>query len=542
MKHHFGMPELAVGACLDAAGMRAGPAAGDNRPALRHVAFYMDPGRWLRSAAAYFVRRLPRSAAYLGREPALWRSFHRVERRFREFTGFEGKFHNVDHHTAHIDSAFYPSGFESAAAITIDGAGESTTTTISRVDEQSIRRVAGARYPHSIGKAWEAVTDWLGWTPTQDEGKLMGLAPFGSDRFTDELADAISVPRDARDKRIVQVDESLFQYQFGAQRLVSPEFERRFGPARRPGEAIEDHHRDVAHALQLATERAVIALATHARRETGESRLVMAGGVALNCVANGALVRSGIFDEVFVQPAAGDSGAGLGAALHVAHRRLGVPRGAPQTHAALGPGTEPRQVTEAVQRCSPEVRVERLDDVAGSVAALLAEGQVVGWMQGQMEFGPRALGQRSILADPRDPETARRVNERVKFRETFRPFAPSVPLEHVGDWFVDGGPSPYMLLAFEVRPERRARIPAVTHVDGTARVQTVDRDVQPLYHRLLTEFGRITGVPVLLNTSFNVRGEPIVATPAEALDALLRTGLDAVVIGDVLCRRNVVST
>lgn len=523
VKHHFGIPVRAVEACLREAG-----ATIDD---LDHVALYMDPRLWLRSYGLHFLRHLPASLAFTRREPALWRSFLGAERQFREATGFRRRFHRVEHHTAHVESAYFPSGFERAAALTVDGAGEAVTTLLAHVDERGIRRHASARYPRSVGKVWEAVTDWLGWRATQDEGKTMGLAPYGTARLVDAFAQVLRPSAE----ELFHQDLSFFDYPHGAARLVSDRFVSTFGPPRSRDAPVEDHHRDVAFALQHWTEEVVISLARRLREMTGARHLVMAGGVALNCVANGRLARAGLFDEVFVQPAAGDNGASLGAALHVAHRKLGVPRGNAMRTAFLGPGfTEQDTLTAAAARgLTPEPH----GDVVERTAELLAQGAVVGWMQGRMEYGPRALGHRSILADPTRPDMKDRVNRLVKFREAFRPFAPSVPLERAAEWFADVRPSPYMLLAFPVRPEVRERLPAVTHVDGTARVQTVAREDEPRLHALLTAFGRRTGVPVLLNTSFNVRGEPIVCTPAEALDALLRTGLDAVVVGDLVFRR-----
>ena len=524
VKHHFGMPLLAVARCVEAAGV---PMEG-----VAHAAFYMNARKWLASNAMHFLRSFPGSRGYLDRKPALWRSFLGVERAFRRATGFRGRFHFVDHHTAHIESAFWPSGFEECAALTIDGAGEAETTVLASVDERTLTRLVSARYPRSVGKVWESVTDWLGWRPTRDEGKVMGLAPYGDERFVAEFARVLGPRTDGS----FHQDMEFFAYQRGAPRRFSERFVRAFGPPRRDGEDIAEHHEAVAFALQRQTEEVVLALARFLRQRTRRRRLVMAGGVALNCVANGRLVREGVFDEVYIQPAAGDDGACLGAAYHVTHRRLGVPRAAPPRDAFLGPGfTEAETLAAAAAR---GLAPERPADIAAFCADLLARGAILGWMQGRMEYGPRALGGRSILGSPCDAGMKDAVNRLVKFREPFRPFAPSVPLEDAGDWFEDARPSPSMLLSFRVREDRRARIPAVTHVDGSARVHTVERAVSPRFHALLRAFGERTGVPVLLNTSFNVRGEPIVCSPAEALDALHRTGLTAVVVGDLVFRKN----
>jgi carbamoyltransferase len=524
VKHHFGMPRRAVEACLTAAGASAGD--------VEHAAFYMNARKWLTVNAIHFLRNFPASRRYLARKPALWRSFVGVDRRIREETGFRGRLHFVDHHTAHIESAFWPSGFEEAAALTIDGAGEAETTVLARVDERALTRLHTARYPYSVGKVWETVTDWLGWRPTRDEGKLMGLAPYGDDRFVKQFARVLA----PRDDGTFHQDLSYFSFQRGGPRLYSERFVAEFGAPRSGEDEVKDHHRAVAFALQRQTEEVVLALARRLREETRLPRLVMAGGVALNCVANGRLARERIFDDVFIQPAAGDDGACLGAAFHVSHRRLGVPRAAAMRHAFHGPGFDEAGTLSAA--AARGLVPERPADVVAHTAELLARGEVVGWMQGRMEYGPRSLGHRSILANPCDPNSKDVVNRLVKFREGFRPFAPAVPLERAEDWFEDARPSPYMLLSFQVRPEVRSRIPGVIHVDGSARVQTVTRDTDARFHGLLVGFGERTGAPVLLNTSFNVRGEPIVCSPAEALDALARTGLSAVVVGDLVFRKN----
>jgi carbamoyltransferase len=526
VKHHFGIPKRAVEACLAAASATMSD--------VEHAAFYMNARKWLTVAALHFLRNFPASTQYLQRKPALWRSFAGVGRRIREETGFRGRLHFVDHHTAHIESAFWPSGFEEAAALTIDGAGEAETTVLARVDERALTRLHAARYPFSVGKVWEAVTDWLGWRPTRDEGKVMGLAPYGDDRFVEKFARVFG----PRTNGTFHQDLSYFAFQRGGQRLVSEKFIAEFGaPGTRDAEAA-DHHRAVAFALQRQTEEVVLALARRLREETKLPRLVMAGGVALNCVANGRLVHEGIFEDVFIQPAAGDDGACLGAAFHVSHRRLGVARGPAMRHAFHGPGFDEKDALAAA--AARGLTPQRPADVVAHTADLLAKGEIVGWMQGRMEYGPRSLGHRSILANPCSPDAKDVVNRLVKFREGFRPFAPSVPLERAAEWFEDARPSPYMLLSFRTRAERRAQIPGVVHVDGSARVQTVERETDPRFHALLTAFGERTGVPVLLNTSFNVRGEPIVCSPAEALDALLRTGLTAVVVGDLVFRKNTV--
>ncbi len=523
VKHHFGMPERAVECVLREAGI--------GMDAVDHVAFYMDARLWLAFFGSWFLLHLPATLRFTARRPALWRSFLGVESRFRRRFGFRGRFHMVEHHAAHAASAFYPSGFEEAAVLTIDGAGERVTTLLGRMTDGRLERLSQEVYPRSVGKAWEAVTDWLGFRPQSGEGKVMGLAAYGRPALVERFR---SVLRPAG-RESFHLELSYFDFPTGATPLYGRRFVEEFGPPRRPDGPIEPHHEDVAYALQAATEDVVLHLARSLRQRTGLRRLVMAGGCALNAPANFRVAREAGFEDVFIQPAAGDNGACLGAALAVHHRlHPGAPRWT-MRHAFLGPSIDAPAARAALAAAG--VAFTEPADLVTAAADLLSSGGVLGWASGPMEYGPRALGNRSVLADPRTLAMRERVNRSVKQREPFRPLAPVVRLEDAAS-FVDGAmSSPYMLLTFPVRADARDRIPAVVHADGTARLQTVTEDTQPTLHRLLGAVGARTGVPCLLNTSFNARGEPVVADAADAVRAFLAMDLDGLVLGPCLAAK-----
>jgi len=439
----------------------------------------------------------------------------------------------VPHHACHAASAYFPSPFAEAAVLSIDGIGEFESTTRWHGRDGVLRQTGEVRYPHSLGFLWERITAYLGFAPGHDECKVMGLAAHGDPaRFASAFARFAELDRDGG---FTLSDDVL--------RFRNPSFaplEALLGPRRLPHEPLdpdgeEARFADVAATLQAFTEAAVLAQARRVREETGARHLCMAGGVALNCVANARIVEAGIFEDVWVQPAANDAGTAVGAASLVwAEASGGAPLHAPDP-VRLGPSFDDDQVVEALHDLRLPVRRVGPRDVARRIA----DGEVVGWFQGRMEFGPRALGSRSILADPRTLTSRRRVNAKIKRRELFRPLCPSVLADRVPDWFVvDRVPaaSAYMLMAFPVREEVADRVPAVKHVDGTARLQALTRDADPRFHALITAFEEITGIPMVLNTSFNSQ-EPIVCTPQDALRTFLRTDLDALVLGDHLVTR-----
>ena len=440
---------------------------------------------------------------------------HHLAARFRGVT-VDGpyRWHYVPHHLAHAVSAFHPSPFRKAAVLTLDGRGEKATTGYAVGEGNRLEWLAQVNMPHSLGILYEELTDYLGFLHSSDEYKVMALASFGKPRYLEAFREMIRIGERG-------------QYTIGDLKLVE-----RFGPARERGGPLEQRHYDLAHSLQVALEETVLELAGWLHHESGCQDLCLAGGVALNCVMNARLRDGGPFRDIWAQPAAGDAGTALGAALWIdARQRGGDDRRYEMTHAFWGPAYGDDEI-EAFLRWS-KVPYRRLNNVAEESAAILAQDKVIGWFQGRMEFGPRALGARSILASPIHPDMQARLND-IKDREDFRPVAPVVIEEEAHRWFTGAGRSPFMLFVFDVRPEVADRIPAVRHVDGTARIQTINRDQNPPYYDLLKAFEARTGVPVLVNTSFNTRGEPIVCTPRDAIESYLTSPLDALVIGSFL--------
>ncbi len=468
------------------------------------------------------------------------------------------------HHLAHAASAYYPSPFESAAVLTMDGVGEWATTSLGIGQGRDLQLFAEIDYPHSLGLLYSAFTYYCGFKVNSGEYKLMGLAPYGKPCFAQTIRDRLI---DIRDDGSYRIDTSYMGYLDG-EVMTNERFDALFGkPARKPESAITRHEMNIAASVQAITEEVVLKTARHLRRVTGLRQLVMAGGVALNCVANGKLLASGIFDDIWIQPAAGDAGGALGAALLGQHMVLDVPRPGNQPGrdrqkgSYLGPQYSSAEIKAFLDRHGhAHVHVPDLQTRCKQVAECIAGGGIVGWMSGRMEFGPRSLGARSLLGDPRDQQTQQRMNLKIKFRESFRPFAPSVLVDRCADYFDLSVPSPYMLLVAPVRAEHRLQVdmrsfedgdddmlqviaqarsdvPAVTHVDYTARIQTVDPDTHPAYHALLKAFEALTGHGLLVNTSFNVRGEPIVCTPQDAYRCFMRTHADLLVMEDFLVWR-----
>ncbi len=444
----------------------------------------------------------------------------------------------VEHHRAHLASAFLCSPFERAALCSVDGFGDFVSTMRGLGEGSRIRVADSTPFPHSPGIFYLAVTQHLGFPRYGDEYKVMGLAATGEPRLLSRMREVIR--HDGRGR--IRLDLACFRHHDEGVAMTwddceprigpvfSDEFLRRFGPARMPDDPLEDRHREIAASAQAAYEEAFHDLLRDLQARTKERRLCLAGGCALNSVANGKIFEKTPFTDVFIQPAAGDAGTALGAALWLRHVIGGAPRDWIQTRADLGPEFAPAEIRARLEGRGEAVRELSREELLATVARAVAAGKVVGWFQGRMEWGPRALGHRSILADPRRPGMKDLLNERVKRRETFRPFAPSILLERLADYFVIDHPDPFMLKVYPVRPAARALIPATTHVDGTGRLQTVSRDEDPLYHDLIAEFERLTGVPVVLNTSFN-ENEPIVCRPDEALDCFRRTRMDALALG-----------
>lgn len=427
------------------------------------------------------------------------------------------RWHFVPHHLAHAASAFHASPFPDAAVMTLDGRGERATTSYSFGHGTRLNRIEEVSMPHSLGLLYEHVTSYLGFLHSSDEYKVMALASFGKKDYVDDFRD------------IVQVKDNG-QYTVEPLQLIE-----RFGPARRRGEPLEERHYHLAHSLQTVLEETVLNLAHWLHRTTHADRLCLAGGVALNCVMNAKLRDRGPFSHIWVQPAAGDAGTALGAALWVdARERQSIDRPYCMTHAFLGPAYDDGEIEAFLRRS--KLDYERMADVAEETADLLTQDLVIGWFQGSMEFGPRALGARSILASPISTTMQDRLNE-IKDREDFRPVAPVVLEEEACRWFANADVSPFMLFVYDVLPEQAHRIPAVRHVDGTARVQTIRRDQQPVYYDVIRAFQRRTDIPVLVNTSFNTRGEPIVCSPRDAVESFWTSPLDALVIGSFVLKK-----
>ncbi|MCI0342331.1 MAG: hypothetical protein L0216_14495 [Planctomycetales bacterium] len=520
-KHTGAFPLGAIGSCLAEAGVAAG--------AVDRVAFFLRPdlvGARLDAVARDFW---PRSALATARGGALLAALEPRLRAGLAEAGIGAPVAFVEHHLAHAASAFLLSPFERAAILTADGKGEWSSTTLGRGEGTRVSIHEEILFPHSLGYLYSVVTKWLGFHPWGGEGKVQGLAAYGEPRFVPELRRLLLPNEDGS----FRLDLQFFRHHLGLPWISRP-LARLLGPPRSPDAPLEQRHEDVAASLQAVLEEALLRLATRLRAVSGEPRLCCAGGVFLNSTSNARLRDSGIYEDVFVQPVSHDAGAALGAALAV-HAEEGGARPAPLAELTLGPALSDDEAARALVGSGLEVT--RCEDPTEPAARLLAEGRVIGWVQGRLEVGPRALGARSILADPRRAEMKDLVNERVKKREPFRPFAPAVLAEKCAEWFERPGPFPWMIVCVPVRRDRRAQIPAVVHQDGTARVQTVDARTQPLFHRLISRFEAATGVPVLLNTSFNLRGEPMVRGAEDAVSCMLRTDLEHLFVGGWWARK-----
>jgi carbamoyltransferase len=523
VKHDAGFPALSIRACLDFARVHPNEldfvCQGWSRP---RAGFLHDLSNFASGKRPVDARAVLNASRYfLG----MWHQ-RGGENQFRQIFGpTKARFRFVDHHVAHAISAYSFSGFDEAAVLILDGRGAWEATSLWHGRAGNLEHVWTIPWPNSLGLFYAQFTQYLGFQPYSDEWKVMGLAPYGDAGIN--LREFI-VP----DDNPYRVATRLLM---GRDSAPSAAIEARLGPKRAPESEIDSRHKNLAFAVQDACEQAMITLARAAVAKTGCRNLCLAGGVALNSKANGKILASGLVDRIFIQPAAGDDGVCLGAALAPyldAGGKLPVRR---MRHAYLGSESSDAEIEKVLQTF--KLRPARAADPAAKAAEMLANGKIVGWFQGRMEFGPRALGSRSILADPRDPEMNAKVNNAVKFREWWRPFAPSMLAEVAGEYLESSTDSPFMVLTAQVKPEKRNVIPSVTHVDGSARPQTVERDVNPLYWRLIHEFGQRTGVPVVMNTSFNLRGEPIVCTPTDAVRTFFSSGMDALVIGSFVVEK-----
>lgn len=565
VKHDAGFPAHAIQFCLQEGGLVAQD--------VDKVVFYEKPfPKFERLLETYFAFA-PRGFRSFATSMPVWLTDKLFQKRFlvrqlREKLGSDVDWNSrllfSEHHLSHAASAFYPSPFDASAILTMDGVGEWPTTSLAIGRGADIKILREIHFPHSLGLLYSSFTFFTGFKVNSGEYKLMGLAPYGKPVFADLIRDnLIMIAGDGS----FQLNMDYFAYATGL-RMTNDRFAELFGgPPRAPEDPLTQREMDLAASIQLVTEEVVVALGRSIAEETGERNLCLAGGVALNCVANGVLLREGFFDQIFIQPAAGDAGGALGAAMAVEHLMEGRPRSLATGRdgmrgSYLGPSFSQSEVEKRLTNLGAEYTVMSDHELLDATARALADGKAVGWMQGRMEFGPRALGARSILADPRSPDMQRLLNLKIKYRESFRPFAPSILAEDCSDWFELEEDSPYMLVVSPLRPEHRrtmsesehrlfgidklnvprSTVPAITHVDYSARIQTVHPDTNPRYHRLIELFKELTGCPMLVNTSFNVRGEPIVCTPEDAFRCFMGTQLDVLVIENAFLQKAVQDT
>jgi len=528
-KHDFDFPNNAIEYCL-----REGNISIDE---VDYVGFYEKPLIKFERILFSYMATFPRSfGAYLKAMPLwlgqkLW-----IPSLIRRELDYNGKVLFTDHHMSHAASAFFFSPFEEAAILTTDGVGEWSTTAYGVGRGNKLEIMKEIRYPHSLGLFYSAVTAHLGFKVNNDEYKVMGLASYGKPTYYDALKKVIDIRPDGS----YRLDMSYFAYHYGLT-MLSDKFRREFGEPRKPESELSQQNMDLAASLQLVLEEALLNAANHLYELTHADTLCMAGGVALNCVANGRILSETPFKDIWVQPAAGDDGGSVGVAAYIWNVLLDKPRVHVMNDAYLGPSFSTEEVRAFLDKEHISYEEYDIEELLPLTAQMIADSLIVGWFQGRMEFGPRALGSRSILANPCDPDMKDILNDKVKHREDFRPFAPVLLRERVGEYLKPDYPMPFMVILSEVREEKRAEIPSVTHVDGTARPQTVTKEHNGIYYDLIVEFEKITGTPVLINTSFNVRGEPIVCTPENAYRCFAGTGIDVLVMDRFVIRKNGIS-
>ena len=522
-KHDADFPQNAVRYCLEEAGIEVGD--------LAFVGFYDKPFTKFERILTTYLGVAPRGIKSWVLAIPLWlKEKIFLRKTIEKKLGYDGEILFSEHHESHAASSFYCSPFDEAAILTLDGVGEWATAAKGVGRGEEITLTHEIHFPHSLGLLYTAFTYYLGFKVNSGEYKVMGLAPYGQPTYYDRIMDNLI---DVKPDGSFKLNMDYFAYTYDL-KMINSKFDDLFeGPPRVPETWLNQREFDIAASIQKALEEVVLRLCRSLHKETGLANLCLAGGVALNCVANGKILKETPFTDLYVQPAAGDAGGAVGVAKLIWHRYLGRERQRPLPNAFLGPEYSNDEIRTYLKEKGVPYRELRPEDLVSEVARLIEEKNVIGWFQGRMEFGPRALGSRSILADARDAEMRNTVNMRIKFREGFRPFAPTVTLEGCPEWFELDCPSPYMLLVADVREGKRV-IPSVTHVDNSARIQTVSEEENPLYYRLLKVYEQRTGVPVIINTSFNVRGEPIVRSPADAYLCFMRTNMDYLAMGDFL--------
>jgi carbamoyltransferase len=539
-KHCAGFPAAAVRYCLQAANISVDE--------LDHVGISRDPSAHLHKKILFSITRIPNLSGLIAARLANAAKVHDLREELAHALDvppqFRAKIHKVEHHRAHMASCFLVSPFDRAAILSIDGFGDFISTMWGVGENNHMDVLGQVEYPHSAGIVYTATSQYLGFPKYGDEGKVMGLAPYGRPRYLEQFRDIIRTDNGAGFKLNLNyfkhdsegVDMTWEDGSPTIGRIFSDKFIDTFGPARLAGEPLTSLQEDIAASLQARLEEVGFHILNQLHQQTKTDRLCLAGGVAYNSVMNGKILLNTPFREVFVQPAAGDSGTALGVCYYIHNVLLQQPRSFVMEHAYTGPEFTNGQIDGVVRRSDFEWRELSDRELTQAAAQAVADGKIVGWFQGRMEFGPRALGNRSIVVDPRRAEMKDILNARIKKREPFRPFAPSILEERVGDYFEQTHPSPAMLMVYQVKQDKRSVIPAVTHVDGSGRLQTVARSTNPRYHQLISDFERLTGVPVVLNTSFN-EDEPIVCTPEEALNCFRRTRMDVLFLGNYMLQR-----
>jgi carbamoyltransferase len=547
VKHWAGFPSKAIRYCLEEAGIGLEEVA--------HAAINRDPKANLWRKIGFTLAKRPDLRLVLDRikNAREWTSIEEELGHAVPGERFRGEVHHVEHHLAHLASAFLVSSFEEAVVVSIDGFGDFASAAWGVGSGAEIRVEDKVYFPHSLGIFYQALTQYLGFPYYGDEYKVMGLAPYGEPRFLDEMRRLVLLQTDASFRLnlvFFRHHKEMVDYEWdngppSVGRLYTPALEELLGPARGKGDELTQRHKDIARSVQVMYEEAFFRLVNTLHRRHGFDSLALAGGCAMNSVANGKVYRNTPFEKVYVQSAAGDAGGAIGAAFVAWHQVNRAERGFVMDHAYWGPHFSEAEMRDILKARSEELaaqgcRVEQTEDegeLCRLTAQAIADGKVVGWFQGRMEWGPRALGNRSIVCDPRRADMKNILNFKIKRRESFRPFAPSILREAVPEWFETNDDVPFMMKVFQIREDKRPLIPAVVHVDGSGRLQTVDRRTNPRYYRLIETFGELTGVPVVLNTSFN-ENEPVVCRPEEALDCFLRTKMDVLVLGNAFVSRS----
>ena len=529
-KHTQAFPVMAIDRCLKLADL--------SYEDIDHIAVSIKPTTNWKQKVVFLLKHLGSFMPFIGHYLV---NAYAKQRRFWIWYGQhfktkeEGpKVHFIEHHLTHVAGSFFVSPYEEAALLGIDGSGEWATSWLGYGKNNTVTRFEQSYFPHSLGSFYEAVTEFCGFRPNYDEGKTMGLAPMGNpNTFINEVRKLVTVDKSGK----IKIDLSYFNYQHIVGKRCSDKFYKTFGRPRIHGEEFEQHHMDVAAAFQKVLEERLLEICDILYQKTKAKFLVLSGGVSLNSVVNGRIVRESPFEDIYVMPAAGDNGTAIGAAYYLYNGILGNPRNFVHNNPYVGTSYTNEEIKKVID--GAKLEAEYIDDICQKTADLLAEGNIIGWFQGPMEIGPRALGSRSILANPAFPQMKDKINAEVKFREAYRPFAPSALVESYKDFFDLKVEAPFMLKVCNVLEDKQHLIPSITHVDGSARLQTVKKELHPRYHEVIEKLGERTGIPVVLNTSFNIQGEPVVESPKDALRCFYSTGLDYLAIGNyLLSKRN----